>query len=280
MSYLKLYMGCLVIGILLLSHQFVSARPTFHAIIVTEHDVSIGSVRDSIRVNAEVRLIAEMGEMDLKVKNFGRYDNGIGSYMSNLSVGADDVLMFYYTGHGGNNQNDTYASNYPEFDNQQHTMKAEKVYNKLKTKDARLTFVFYDCCNHRVYGNLPGTRTGVGRALPTSAQVLLFRNARGSVLVASSELGEFSKGTPLIGGFATDAFFRAIREVKYRTDEQQQNIWPNVLSEMVDNTHEMNSRQTPIFKNEITGIEIEVADNEVHAAPNGSFSGAEDWEDK
>lgn len=277
MNTLKIYIYLSLINGLLLFSTMVSAKPTFHAIIITEHDVAIGSVRDSIRVNAEVRLIAEMGEMELKVKNFGRYDLGIGDYMTNLSVDTNDVIMFYYTGHGGNNQSDNYVSDYPEFDNSELTFKAEKVYKKLKLKNARLTFVFYDCCNHRVYGTLPGTRTGVGRALPSSAQVLLFRNAKGSVLLASSQLGEYSKGTALIGGFATDGFFRAIRQVKFRTEEEQQNIWDNVLTKMVDNTHEMNTRQTPIYKNEITTIEVDASVNQIHAAPTKKFGKTKDW---
>lgn len=278
MKFNHLNICILFFAILFFNQIKANTTPTFHAIIVTEHDKKIGSVRDSIRVNAEIKLIAEMSEMTLKAKNFGRYDQGIGDYVINLNPSADDVVMFYYTGHGGNNQTDDYESEYPEFDNDEFTFKAEKIYNRLKAKNARLTFVFFDCCNHNVYGNLPGNRTGVGRTLPSSAQVLLFRNAKGGILLCSSKQGQYSKGTALVGGFATDSFFKAIQQVEYGTKAQQLKIWDNVLKKMATNTKLLNRFQDPLYKNEITGVDISNEDNsnQPYAAPTKTFKKSKD----
>jgi hypothetical protein len=230
-------------------------RSTFHAIIITQNDVSIGSARDRGRVPQEFKQIARLIDMDYKGKEFDRFDSGIAAYINNLSVQSDDVLFVYYSGHGSNSG----SSIWPMFSNSENRFKLDRIYTKVKPKGCRLKVVFFDCCNHRTNRSINEGIRNSGSALPASAYVFLFKKTRGSVMISSSKAGEYSYGNPTVGGYATDGFFTALGQVSYQTAAQQQNIWRNVISKTTSNTHALCSnaprKQTPQFKLEIQGVD-------------------------
>ena len=191
--------------------------------------------------------------MDLKKREFDRYDRGIGNYINSLSVSADDVIVVYYSGHGSN----AGSSQWPMFFNSENRFKLDRIYTKVKAKSCRFKLVMFDCCNHRT-GARSSNRRSTGSALPASAYVFLFKKTKGSVMIASSKAGEYSYGNPLVGGYCTDGFFSALGQVSYQTATQQKNIWKNVKTKTISNTKALCAnaprRQTPVFKLDIEGV--------------------------
>lgn len=144
-----------------------------------------------------------------------------------LKPGANDIVIFYYTGHGyrlPNDQNDyprmILSNNYTERTLFRQSMPMADVRRILQTKreSARLTFIINDCCNTvfplpRLFGLLPflGTRS-LGSYVATHNFIKLFMEPRGIIQIGSSGKGEYSIGNPTIGGYYTTEFLASLNQ--------------------------------------------------------------------
>lgn len=239
-----------------------SFAQTIHAIIVIEAEDGIGSAKDKVRINAELNQIHEVTGMNVRKHEFDRNDPQIGSTLRDLQVEEDDVVWFYYSGHGQNA-----GDGWPMFFNQQR-YKITKVREILKGKDCRLKLVMYDCCNH---GATVAAYRKSPPGVPSSAYEFLFKKSKGNVMACSSVAGNYSYGTPEIGGFFTDAFFKSIQQVSYSSTEDQQNIWKNTLNKTIELTNELCNgngmrSQTPKFIIDVEDFEVG-ENNAPQAAP-------------
>ena len=135
-------------------------------------------------------------------------------------VGANDIVVFYYSGHGFNDKGKT--SIYPSLDlrpgdhlpfNANSTISLEEVFSDIKNNmKPRLTLVIGDCCNtdeglSMIPGSsLPTTRpSGIGWSINNCAD--LFMNPRRqAILIAAASRGELSAGLGSSGGLFTNTF--------------------------------------------------------------------------
>lgn len=137
--------------------------------------------------------------------------------VNSLNCGKDDIVFFYYSGHGIRSSQDN--SEFPQMCLKYQAYDQDKfvavytVVEKLQTKGAHFTLVMTDCCNNPVSMVSPKTLMskdgGVMDDNTTVARNLrkLFVETQGMVIVTSSKKGQTSLGGKRNGGLFTDQFF-------------------------------------------------------------------------
>lgn len=165
------------------------------------------------------------------------------STVSGINAGSNDVIVFFYTGHGfrWSDQSSTYPrmalfySRYESISNQ-NTMELEEVHRILAGKGARMTLVIGDCCNNDVGvtsrdggGSLASRTYSNGSAARLRK---LFFEAKGNMIVAAAQPNETSCGSPVSGGYYINAFFSALDKEVSRINEADPR-WSTILDNSV-----------------------------------------------
>ena len=173
----------------------------------------------------------------------------------NLSCGKDDIIVFYYLGHGGRAQMGkeemaSYNQKYPWPDlafNKANTnvsingLTLNAIHNSLKQKGARLTVTIGMCCNahssqYKRHGMSTQSRRYkiVSKNFAKKVGQQLFLRYKGDVLVASAQPGQFSYGGTY-GGQDVDCFTAALCETtdSYANNDRGENVtWNSFLNEV------------------------------------------------
>jgi len=121
--------------------------------------------------------------------------NSIMSKINSLGIKSNDVVIFYYSGHG---YNDTRSSNrFPNMSLDGVDLGLESMHQYIKSKGARLNITVGDLCN-----SIPRSRDGTksDEQIPFKSGFLfdsdklkrLFMYSRGSLISTSSSKGEWS----------------------------------------------------------------------------------------
>lgn len=166
--------------------------------------------------------IAEFLEIKFKPvviegKNFSKVN--VDNAVSAVRPGPNDIVVFYYSGHGYNEMDE--PNLYPFLDLRDksfqkyggaYTMNIESIYQKLKSKGARLNLVLSDCCNRdptsapMLANDGASTRTSsIGWSME-NCQALFMSKKRLSILMTAAQKGELSAGLPVDGGIFTSSF--------------------------------------------------------------------------
>lgn len=175
--------------------------------------------------------------------------------IKNLSCGKDDIVVFYYLGHGGRAQMGkdemaSYNQKYPWPDlafNKANTNESingltlNAIHNSLKQKGARLTVTIGMCCNahssqYKKHGMSTQSRRYkiVSKKFAKKVGQQLFLKSKGDVLVASAQPGQFSYGGSY-GGQEVDCFTAALCETtdSYANNDRGENVtWSSFLNEV------------------------------------------------
>lgn len=271
----------LLIIICLASPHSVSSQ-TLHAIIFANTkspgdpnkpgSVGIGpSVTvDFERMGIEMTSIASF--IGYRLKKYYYYDTparfskgSLLSVLNNLSCKENDIVFFYYSGHGLRAENE--SSQYPEMvlhvpydgatPNDLYPL--YKVYQTIKGKNPRLAIVFGDLCNSTIkgyyseYGSSRGATTKSVEACDIYKN--LFLNVKGGVIAASSKPGHTSgcytyKDGTEGGGTFTASFLDCLG---YFVSQGKELNWNSLLENARELTKhrsypdEYGEKQTPVF---------------------------------
>ncbi len=178
----------------------------------------------------------------------------VANAVANLQPSPNDLVVFYYSGHGFN---DPKANrNYPNMalsnksyeDAMASSMNIEDVYDLIKRKGARFNLVLSDCCNNRpddraiLSCDVPRTRaTTLGWNLE-NCKALFMNPAPMSILATAAQRGEQSTGNTSYGGFYTSQFRSNL--ISYFKPLHIYPTWPMLLQEAGNSTIEQaeNSR--------------------------------------
>lgn len=137
--------------------------------------------------------------------------------LNSLSCGKDDVVLFYYSGHGTRSSQD--KSEFPQMCLKYSGYEQEKfvpvhtAVETLQAKGAHFTLVITDCCNNPVSGISAKTLMSKDGGAMTDNEAIarnyrkLFVESQGMVIVTSSKKGQTSLGGKRNGGLFTDQFF-------------------------------------------------------------------------
>ncbi|MEO0338859.1 MAG: caspase family protein [Bacteroidota bacterium] len=163
----------------------------------------------------------------IEVSNDNFTRNQLERSLEQLQAGPNDVIVFYYFGHGFR-----YTDNNSRFPicfvgkngvdhPRQAALPLTDIYQQLTAKGARLTLVFAECCNNEI--GVPAPVDGYIASRPMSVNFAskdrykqLFLKQSGSILLASSDEDQASWATST-GGYFLDSFLDAFQ---YHVSEQ------------------------------------------------------------
>lgn len=184
--------------------------------------------------------------------------------LSGLSTSSDDIIFFYYSGHGGRPTDyqdpfpymcltETLSSNYEP---------VAKVRDLLSAKTARLKIIMTDCCNSDGSGEDKGSYSKGATILKSSASEnfkKLFLNQRGEIVVTSSKAGQISYGSSTYGGLLTRSLFSILLDVGNGL------VKPDWETVMQKTKSKCEPRQTPYWViNTNTATPINIQPSEPH----------------
>lgn len=193
----------------MLSCGFTMKAQTLHTLIFCDtNDRSIGPNKESernITIN-EMQTIAEVldeygYDHDL-IECHGDYCNkrNLMQVVRGLDIGPQDVVFFYYGGHGSramNNSNDPFPQMCLGEDYQENWVPATLIKNMIMNKNPRLAVIITGCCNKEDAGVTIKSVMSEARYTKESninkeAYRKLFLDSKGYVMMTSSKAGQFS----------------------------------------------------------------------------------------
>lgn len=255
---------------------------TFHAIIFANTkspgnpnipgSVGIGpSVTvDFERMGLEMTSVASF--IGYKLKKYYYYDtperfskSSLLNVLNTLSCSENDIVFFYYSGHGLRAENED--SQYPEMVlhvpyngvTPDVLYPLSKVYQKIRSKNPRLTIVFGDLCNsvsRNYYSEYSSGKDATIKSTETcDIYKSLFLNVKGGIIAASSKPGHTSgcytyKDGTEGGGMFTASFLDCLG---YYVSQGKELSWDYLLQNTRELTKkrsgydEQGEKQTPVF---------------------------------
>ncbi|MBP3788598.1 MAG: caspase family protein [Prevotella sp.] len=199
--------------------------------------------------------------------------NSLEKAINELSCGPQDIVFFYYSGHGGRSAYE--KTKFPQMelivDGSITTVYQEDYYplynikERIMAKCPRLTIVMGDMCNSIANGLKPKSIASDKKAsLKSDAECEfykdLFVKVKGYLISTSSDVGEKSAAYPDGSGSAfTLGFSHALQKMISNNDKAD---WVNLMELSIKETKEINN-QTPIYE-----FDLQKADS-----PTGTLTG-------
>lgn len=231
---------------------------TFHAIIFADtKDNRIGSSTKLDMSNMQNMLVEVQSSLAGKME-FVYYiypdtycsPQMLRKVLDNIKCGSDDVVFFYYTGHGVRSIHD--ISPYPQLCLGQHDqsqmISLEGVDRALAKKNPRLRFVIADCCNSESEYVTPKLEISKGNSMINSKKEVnyekLFMEKYGKAIVSSSKAGETSSCNNQLGGFFTYCFLAVLENAI----EQNVSDWNEIMEAIQESTINISSNKMhPVY---------------------------------
>lgn len=206
------------------------------------------------------------------------------SAIENLLVDSEDIIVFYYIGHGGRSVSD--EGKYPQMwmaqEDQSRMIPLYWVHEQLQNKGARFALTIGMCCNSFTEGVTPkeaptfGRNTGNTYMNNTQIRNIqkLFLEQKGSIVVSSSKPGEPSIGVPYSDLGPTDFFsYVLVKLFNEMVNTGNGLTWQSYLDNICEGVKYVSNGQQnpqydiypPIEREHENGAEEEKIDNE---APN------------
>ncbi|MDB5199290.1 MAG: caspase family protein [Chitinophagaceae bacterium] len=143
--------------------------------------------------------------------------------LRNLSPKPNDIVVFYYSGHGFRKPKDSRRFPYidlrpkPDKTYMVNSLNIEDIFDSIKKKGARLNLVMSDCCNTEVTAS-----NAIGTPIPRKKGLLMTYNLENcralflnpkpiSVLATAADVGQKAASNNDFGGFFS-YFFKASME--------------------------------------------------------------------
>lgn len=198
------------------------------------------------------------------------------SIVQNLICDPEDIVVFYYLGHGGRSMNDT--SRYPQMllaqNYENMCVPLTWVHQELKRKNPRLTLTIGMCCNS--YDENLSAKNTIAFGLNNSSASFsnneiqniqkLFLGYKGDIIVSSSKPGQSSWGCYKQDFGITDFFsYHLIKQFARMSAQDKDPKWEELLSSISDivnnetlaasNTSNVR-QQTPIYDVNVTSSTV------------------------
>jgi hypothetical protein len=193
---------------------------TIHAVLVidTINDISHITNSDLNNVQSELTTITGHTQMILKEKTFvGSEFNRekVWSYLKELKVESDDVIFFYFSGHGYRTHQKKSKLPLITFELFKQGIDLKDIADEIRGKKARFSLVMADCCNNFLERGFRNQQKNVvvnlHHTTPNQQGLQkLFLQAKGCIVISSSSAGEFSYGSRY-GGLYTQCFLASLK---------------------------------------------------------------------
>jgi len=251
---------CLV-GVSTLLPSFVLAA-TLHSIIVADiNDTGIGADQDLAamqKLTDTIRRATCLSGEDIVITAGRGKSQQIQDTLNSLSVSPDDVVLFYYSGHGANpGGGDRWPTLGVEGQSGSNLLKLTSVKDILTAKKPRLLITIADACNVIVPGIT--SRGRQQRSQPVGFKKL-FLGYEGYIIASSSVPEQYSFGDPQVGGYFTNQLLAALNEVQASSNPDWKAIETAATKE-IKVSHPEQSKQSPQMKVNVTQIAARGLDN-------------------
>ena len=168
------------------------------------------------------------------------------STLNHLPIKQDDILIFYFTGHGFSFPNK--ESKWPtiHFYTDKQYLEIDLINSAIAKKKPRFAIVMADCCNVTLsnYRRAPTNKrihfSSGDRSRVTSDLEKLFLKSKGLLVISASSQGEFSWANDQ-GGFLTIAFLDSFTAPSH----QESRTWDDVMQKVILKTRGI---QTPQYQ--------------------------------
>ncbi len=283
----------LLLSLVWLIAEFVPAK-TVHMIVFTDdNDQSIGpSCRPTHKYLSgtfapNIRQYTGLTVSDTYYYG-GRYTLAeLNKAVASLNTNADDVIIFYYAGHGynrGMNDYPTLTLGVSGTPISQRIRDQLDVYNALRKKPHRLLLCIAEACNavHGVRGTADNTITSFPSHVFSAAHFKELFDATGDYIVSSSMKGQKSYSSEGSPGMFTCGFREAFNQ-EVETSNTGTASWSRIFGNSVTNTEhiamESGYTQRPQWmkgeyvKEELTINNVQVAGLDANDKVIGSYGG-------
>jgi len=229
--------------------QNTETAKIFLLVVANTNDPDIGGscYKDMNRVVYTYQDLAEfLGIEIFPTKIFGTLysKENIEKAINDIKPSKDDIVIFYYSGHGFRKKNDKRRYPYLDFrakpkdDYKVYSMNIEDIFHSITKKGARFNLVLSDCCNNDPEStNAVGTMIPGGRGPSSSGlgwnedncRALFLNKKRMSVLATAADVGQRASSNNDFGGFFS-YFFKTSMENHFSVFKK--NItWEQVMDE-------------------------------------------------
>jgi len=215
-------------------------------------DIGISCDKDKESVSVNLKTIASVLNYQVETKiydgnNFSK--RNLEDVMNNLQCNKDDIVFFYFSGHGGRAKNDD--NKWPQMNFNKAGQYVDDYYvpldivnNIIRQHDPRLSIVIGDCCNN--YANISPKVIMRGQTVvddeETPNQVInkLFKDIKGNIIVSSSKQGEYSYSDSEKGGFFSSNYLLSFSKA---LNKEISGDWETVLETAKELTYKETERQ-------------------------------------
>lgn len=176
-----------------------------------------------------------------------------------LTPGGNDIVVFYYSGHGFSYEKDA-DKIFPQVDMRSHpasddievinanTQNLAEIFELVKSRGARLNIVIGDCCNSLIKfkRNFNGGDDKIRFAerppviINKQTCETLFCDYTASILVAAAEKGEYAVSDEEIGSIFTFNFTNNLKILMNKSVDPENGLpWTKLLEETQSETYEL-----------------------------------------
>ncbi|ADI37631.1 putative uncharacterized protein [Waddlia chondrophila 2032/99] len=197
---------------------------TLHTILVGDTmDESIGdsTVMDLFKMRRQMEKVAKYSGMEhhqVKISGYEVLADNILGALDLLQCGEDDVVVFYYSGHGYRTESKE-GNPWPNlyFSIESKGIDLSHIRDLLEAKNPRFLIVIADVCNSFVPDEFAPPLMQKFWSCSAIEEIAaanyrsLFLETSGTLMISSSEVGEYSWGT-MKGGLFTVAFLQNLEK--------------------------------------------------------------------
>ncbi|EDN70076.1 conserved hypothetical protein, secreted [Beggiatoa sp. PS] len=246
------YKRYLTLHVLLASMVFLPSivwAATLHSIIVADvNDLGIGADQDVAAFQKLTNIIRRstcLGGEDIVIHAGRGKRKAITDTLNRLPINPDDVVFFYYSGHGANpGGGDPWPILGVEGQSGGNLLKLSSVQKTLQGKNPRLLITIADACNKPT----PGTADRGRRATNQPAGFKkLFLGYRGTIIASSSIPHQYSYGDPQNGGLFTQQFLSALNEVQASSNPNWEKV-KKMATKTIETRRNDQPKQQPQMK--------------------------------
>ncbi|MDE6215990.1 caspase family protein [Bacteroides sp.] len=147
--------------------------------------------------------------------------------IDNLHIGGNDVVVFYYSGHGANLKNDKW----PTLDLLDQPYWSSHILARLNKQcgNAKLILFITDCCNGYLNNGYKPVRSYNPTDDNNVARLFIGFKGKKKVIVTAAKPGQFSYSHLTYGAFFGNAFRQAVKE--NTSNDVANPTWEKVLQD-------------------------------------------------
>jgi hypothetical protein len=233
----------ILFAFLMCSFCLVSKEPSAFRVVLAcdtfSQDISSGTNADFSRMKKTMYRIGSrigMKPQFTLLKGSDLSLTNIKSWVASLPKPSNDILIFYFSGHGFRYANTT--SKWPFLYLHGQSVSGQSIYQEIRKIQPRFALVLFDCCNNKIaYRKSPSQHYHSSDFVISGRSSIrgirsLFLRSRGIVTVSASSPGEYAialVGQKPRGSVFTMGLLNSLRKNSRKTNAN----WKSVLKNTV-----------------------------------------------